>query len=91
MECPICYENKDTKKFYNCNHLLCNECYNKWINGGNICPECRAEPIISHKKLNFKKILNYNYISNSTNYNLNYRNYNLSNSTNYNLNYRNYY
>ena len=42
MECPICYENKDTKKFYNCNHLLCNECYNKWINGGNVCPECRA-------------------------------------------------
>jgi hypothetical protein len=48
MNCPVCFENKDTKQFYNCNHLLCNECY-------NICPECRAEPIISHKKLNFKK------------------------------------
>lgn len=29
MKYPICYKNKDIKKFYNCNHLFCNECYNK--------------------------------------------------------------
>ena len=29
MDCPVCFENKDIKQFYNCNHLLCNECYKK--------------------------------------------------------------
>jgi len=71
MNCPVCFENKNTTQFYNCNHSLCNECYNKWVNGGNICPECRAEPIINHKKLIFKKFNTYNIIYNS-NYNLNY-------------------
>ena len=76
MDCPVCFENKDIKQFYNCNHLLCNECYKKWVDGGNLCPNCRAEPIINHKKLKFKKIIiNYNYRNNGTNYNLNYRNY----------------
>ena len=43
IECPICYDNKDIKNniALNCNHIFCNECYNRWNIINITCPLCR--------------------------------------------------
>jgi hypothetical protein len=38
-ECSICMNNNFIKKYYNCNHMLCNLCNEKLKN----CPYCKAE------------------------------------------------
>ena len=43
-ECPCCYENNKKSVIpYDCKHMICWDCYNKWCdkNGSN-CPMCRA-------------------------------------------------
>lgn len=50
-ECSICMDNNFIKKYYNCNHMLCNLCNEKLKK----CPYCKAEI----KNLsNFEKVKN---------------------------------
>ncbi len=44
-ECPCCYEKCIiNKKYYTCDHLICEECFNKWNLRNKKCPTCR-EPV----------------------------------------------
>ena len=44
-ECPCCYEKCFiNKKYYRCDHLICEECFNKWNLRNDKCPTCR-EPV----------------------------------------------
>ena len=41
-ECPCCYEKCIiNKKYYRCDHLICEECFNKWNLRNDKCPTCR--------------------------------------------------
>ena len=44
-DCEICFENKHTYSFYNCNHVICSNCYfnieHAYIKEHN-CPFCRS-------------------------------------------------
>ena len=45
MECPCCYVTKNINafnKYYICDHLLCNDCFNQWSQQSNTCPNCRS-------------------------------------------------
>ena len=42
-ECPICYEILHPNKYYQCNHTVCIECYEKCVvRGHRTCALCRA-------------------------------------------------
>ena len=42
-ECPICYaETKNYIGLYECSHLLCKNCFNKWSETQLTCPLCRS-------------------------------------------------
>ena len=46
-ECPVCYDIIDKEdvpnlRFFDCNHILCNDCYKQLIKYK--CPLCRAFP-----------------------------------------------
>lgn len=43
-ECPICFENLATKKYYKCRHLICVSCHTNCVNiGHRTCAICRAD------------------------------------------------
>lgn len=54
-ECPICFEKKVVLKL-NCNHLICNDCLNKWKSS---CPCCRKDLNIPNYFINNKEIDGY--------------------------------
>ena len=42
IECPCCYEKfSSVTKFYNCDHIICNKCFNTWNLRSDSCPCCR--------------------------------------------------
>ena len=44
-ECPCCYEKCIiTTKYYTCDHIICEDCFNKWNIRNDNCPTCR-EPV----------------------------------------------
>lgn len=50
-DCEICFENKHTYSFYNCNHVICSNCYfnieHAYIKEHN-CPFCRSSVKITN-------------------------------------------
>lgn len=43
-ECPCCLSELIlTTKYYNCQHLICNNCFTQWSKSKNTCPCCRSE------------------------------------------------
>ena len=51
-ECPCCYEKCIINtKYYNCNHLICEDCFNKWNQRNDLCPTCR-EPVKEGYRIN---------------------------------------
>ena len=45
-ECPICFnEMKSSQKIYQCQngHILCEECFNRIIEGTKLCPFCKID------------------------------------------------
>lgn len=45
--CPICFTDIiPDSSYYNCNHLICSDCYNQWQHTNqsncNLCPICRS-------------------------------------------------
>ena len=42
IECPICFNNKESVKIEKCGHEYCDDCLKKWLqNHVNTCPICR--------------------------------------------------
>ena len=44
IECIICREEeKDTMLQFNCSHIFCKDCCNKWFANNKVCPICKKE------------------------------------------------
>lgn len=60
FECCVCFseinpEQSDNIIVFNCNHYLCNECFEDWQQKGNTCPMCRAPIVRAYRT--FKDVL----------------------------------
>jgi hypothetical protein len=43
VDCPVCLNTKDTHSgHYECNHLICGECFESWDKIKKSCPICRS-------------------------------------------------
>jgi len=44
VDCPVCLNTKDTHSgHYECNHLICGECFESWNKINKTCPLCRSK------------------------------------------------
>ena len=44
IECPICFNNKESIKINKCGHEYCEDCIKKWLQEhSNTCPICRID------------------------------------------------
>lgn len=65
-ECPICLTNM-TNMTTECNHKFCQNCVDKWVNGGNdTCPLCRRS-VFEQKEVRFERVIRGEYMRIQTN------------------------
>ena len=41
--CPICFEDKSNNRITKCDHIICHDCTEKWLETYNKCPICMVE------------------------------------------------
>lgn len=53
IECPICFNNKESIKINKCGHEYCEDCIKKWLQEhSNTCPICRIDISDKNEKKN---------------------------------------